>query len=213
MKRILVIIVCALVSSASLKAQVLKKGNIDTYLGVGFGYYTLNSNLFENETSAVVPGLINLGAAYQITDGFALGLDYERNGFVTNADSNNKAVSQNFGLRASYNVLNKEKNALKAFIVLGTSTFRFDDLDTKNYAVSRGSQFQIGGEWKHYFGGKLGMFLNFSIPFYSYNEFKDEDGDVWEDSRLNGTVIETRVVQIKMNGVNFRTGITFKFGG
>ncbi len=198
-------------------SQALQKGNLDLHAGAGFGVYTFTSNDYEENTTNGVPGLLNLGLAYQVTDGLSLGIDYERNGFVTDSDSNTKAVTQNFSLTVGYNVINGDKNVLQAFFQLGTSSFRFDNFNDQDYLTSRGSQIQLGAAWKHYFGETFGMFLNFSVPYYSYNEFKNSSGDVYKIGRvvnINGVpTFESKVYQAKMVGVNFRAGLAFKFGG
>jgi len=216
MRKIIVLASLLLIISNTF-SQALQKGNLDVRVGAGFGIYTFTSNDYEDNTTNALPGLFNLGLAYQISDAFSLGLDYERNGFVTDPDSNNKAISQNVGITAGYNFVNGEKNVLLAFFQLGYSSLRIDDFNESEYVTTRGSQIQLGAAWKHYFGETLGMFINFSIPFYSYNEFKNSKGDVYEVSRVtsvNGIpTIESKVFQAKMTGVNFRAGLAFKFGG
>ena len=196
-------------------SQALQKGNFDIHFGTGFGVYSLKSNNYEDNSSGAVPGLLNIGLGYQITDNFALGLDFERNGFVTEADSNQRAVSLNFGVTAGYNLLNGEKNVLQAFLHVGTSNFTFENLDNNNDVKSSGNQIQFGMAWKHYFGDVVGMFMNFSIPYYSYNEFKNNNGDTYEVGRttiVNGLPkYESRVFQATMTGLNLRVGLTMKF--
>lgn len=215
MKKVFLVFTSFLLTSATF-SQVLVKGVIDVHTGLGFGIYSLKSNDYEDNTGGALPGLFNAGASYQITDGFFLGLDYERNGFATESDSNEKAVSQNFGLTGGYNFLNKEKNALQVFLTVGTSRFRYDNFNSEDYITSRGTQVQLGLTWKHYFGETFGMFMNFSIPYYSYNEFSNSKGDRYEVGRVvtvNGIPeYESKVFQLTMSGVNFRAGITLKFG-
>jgi len=101
----------------------LQKGNVDINAGVGFGIYTITSNDYEDENSAGVPGLLTIGTAYQISNAWGLGLNYERNGFATDPDSNNKAFLHNIGIIGSYNIVNGEKNVLYAFLGIGFSSF------------------------------------------------------------------------------------------
>jgi len=215
--RKLLFLALAITTISSVFSQALVKGNFDIHLGTGFGVYTLTTNDYTDNTTGAVPGLLNIGAGYQITDAFVLGIDFERNGFATDPDSNNRAISQNFGLTAGYNFLNKEKNVLQAFLHVGTSNFTFENLDNQNDVKASGTQIQFGMAWKHYFGEVAGMFINFSIPYYSYNTFKNSDGDTYEVGRttiVNGQPkYESRVFQATMTGVNFRIGLALKFGG
>lgn len=211
----LILMTIIIVTCSNVDSQILSKGDIDISLGVGFGIYTFTTNDYEDNSSAAVPGLLNVSAAYQISDKFALGIAFERNGFVTDADSNVKATSLNFGITAGYNIINSEKNVLQPFLVVGSSNFRFENFNNQDYVKSNGTQVQLGLSWKHFFGETVGMFLNFSIPYYSYNQFVNSNGDTYEVSRLvtkNGApVIESRVLQGVMSGVNFRTGINLRF--
>lgn len=204
-----------IVTYTNVESQILTKGDVDISLGVGFGIYTFTTNDYEDNSTAALPGLVNINAAYQLSDKFALGITFERNGFVTDPDSNIRATSLNFGLTAGYNIVNSEKNVLQPFLVVGSSNFRFDNYNNQDYVKSNGTQVQLGLSWKHFFGETIGMFLNFSIPYYSYNEFVNSNGDTYEVSRLvtkNGVpVIESRVLQGVMSGVNFRTGVNLRF--
>ncbi|MEQ8562085.1 MAG: hypothetical protein RID18_11310, partial [Cytophagales bacterium] len=57
-------------------SQALQKGDIDVHAGLGFGIYNFTIKAFETENADAVPGLLNAGAAYRISDAFALGIDY-----------------------------------------------------------------------------------------------------------------------------------------
>lgn len=213
MKKSIALVFLVLINFCA-RSQALSKGNFDLHLGTGFGFYTLTSNDYKNNSSGAVPGLLNLGLAYQISDGFSLGLDYERNGFVTDRDSNTKAVSQNFGLTAGYNFLNKEKNVLQGFFHVGSSSFRFDNFNDQEYVVAKGTQLQFGVKWMHYFGETAGLFMNLSLPYYNYTEFKNSNGDVYKvTEHVNGIPTgNSRVFQASMTGINLRIGLALKFG-
>ncbi|MEQ8360282.1 MAG: outer membrane beta-barrel protein [Cytophagales bacterium] len=196
-------------------SQALQKGDIDVHAGLGFGIYNFTIKAFETENADAVPGLLNAGAAYRISDAFALGIDYERNGFVTDADSNSKVVSQNFGITAGYSLLNSDKNVLTPFFQIGATRLKFENFDNQDYVTANGLQLQFGLAWNHYFGERFGMFINASAPYYSYSKFKSSNGDVYEESRVvndsqGNPVVETRVVDGYMTGVNIRLGLALK---
>ena len=204
-----------LIISTTGFSQALQKGNIDARAGLGFGIYNFKINSFESEEGAAVPGLLNVGLAYRITDDFSLGIDYERNGFATDADSNSKVVSHNFGITAGYSFLNSEKNVLTPFLQIGAGGLRFDNFDNQEYVTASGIQVQLGLAWNHYFGETFGMFANVSVPGYFYSKFKNSKGDVYEDSRVvidnqGNASLETRVVNGTMTGVNIRLGLALK---
>ena len=161
----------AIFFTLNIYSQSIEKGDFLIKAGVGFGVYSLSSNDYEESSNAGVPGLIPLSLTYHVSEKFGLGLEYERNGFVTDS-SHKKAISHNFGVKASYNFVNSEKNTLSAFFYLGSSSFRFDNFDDRDYITGSGSLVQFGSEWNHFFGEKIGMFINFSIPYFSYNTFK-----------------------------------------
>ncbi len=217
MKRFILLIISAFFMQSAF-SQIMQKGNFDIRAGVGFGVYNFNTTAYEDNQHSAVPGLFNLGIAYQISDDFSLGLDYERNGFVTDDSTDSKVVSQNIGVTASYHFINGEKNALAAFLTVGTSNLKFEDFDDSETVTARGTQVQVGLAWRHYFSDNFGFFLNTSFPYYSYNEFKNSNGDVYEDSRIvtgpgGVPIIESRTVSGVMTGINLRIGLALKFGG
>jgi hypothetical protein len=194
------------------EAQVLQKGNFDIHAGLGFGVYGVTSNDFDDDNSSGVPGLVSLGVAYQVSDDWSLGINYERMGFLTESDSNNKAVANNFGAVVAYNIVNNDKNAFNVSLEIGYSSFRYDDFKEQEYVIGSGPEFQLGTSWKHYFGDKIGMYLNLSVPYFYYTNFKNGDDDKLKVYQYDsqGAVIDERLFNVSMVGVNFRFGMLIK---
>ena len=191
--------------------QALTKGDFDIHLGTGFGIFSITTNDFEDNQHTGVPGLFSLGVAYQLNDKWSIGINYERMGFLTEADSNEKAVTQNFGIIGSYYFSNNEKNAFSTFLEVGGSSFRYDDFKQEDYVTSSGFMIQPGVSWKHYWG-KAGFYLNFSIPYAYYDEFRNKDDDVLTVSEYDpqAMVIRSRQFDLNMIGVNFRAGLVLR---
>jgi len=207
-----IVLAISVLTINTTNAQALLKGDVDIHAGVGFGVYGITSNDFDDSKSTGVPGLISLGAAYQLSDAWSVGLNYERNGFATDPDSNHKAILNNIGIVGAYNFVNSDKNVLNVAVELGFSSFRYDDFKNEEYVIGTGPQFQFGAGWKHYFGGKVGMYMNFSVPFYKYSKFKNADGDELKVYQRDvfGQVIEEKTYTISMSGANFRIGLLLK---
>jgi hypothetical protein len=179
MKKLILIFVSLFILNGSF-AQNNQKGDFEIHAGLGFGVYGITSNDFEDNNSSGVPGLVSLGVSYQLSEKWNLGLNYERLGFLTEADSNEKAVANNIGVIIGYNIVNNEKNVININLETGFSSFRYDDFKEEEYVIGTGPEFQLGGTWKHYWGDHLGMYLGMSIPYFYYSEFKNKDGDALE---------------------------------
>ena len=201
--------IATLVLFYSSEAQAIQKGDVEIRAGVGFGIYSITSNDFIDDHSAGVPGLVSLGIGYQISDRWILGLNYERMGFITESDSNTKAVSNNIGLMAGYTILNSDKNSFMLSFEAGSSSFRYDDFKDEAYVIGSGPEFQLGGTWKHQFGKTVGMYINFAIPYFYYTNFENDDDDklkvYQKDSQ--GLVIDERIFAVSMIGMNLRVGL------
>ena len=208
----IIISLLAIFAVNQASAQALEKGDFDIHVGLGFGIYSVTSNDFEDDNSAGVPGLFSVGIAYQLSDKWSLGLKYERMGFLTEADSNHKAVSNNFGVVVAYNFINAEKDILNASFETGYSSFRYDDFKDQAYVIGSGPEFQLSATWKHYFGEKFGMYMNMSVPYFYYTNFKNGEDDKLKVASYDsqGNLIEERLFSVSMVGVNFRVGLLLK---
>jgi hypothetical protein len=201
-----------IVTPGTVNSQALQKGDLDIHAGTGFGILNLTTNDFEDDQHTGVPGLLSLGVAYQFNEKWSVGLNYERMGFLTEADSNEKAVTHNFGLISYYNLSNNEKNVFSILLDAGISSFRYDDFKEEDYVTSTGFMIQPGGSWKHYWGDHIGFYLNLSVPIAYYSEFRNKDDDLLEVSEYDAQsmVIRSRVFDLSMVGVNFRAGLVLK---
>ena len=116
------------------------------------------------------------------------------------------------GLVLSYSVVNGEKNTLDLLFEAGMSKFRFDDFNDEEYVDGVGPELQIGGSWRHYFGDRIGMYMNLTLPYYHYASLKNADGEELKTYKKDniGFILEERPYSISMSGVNFRAGLLIK---
>jgi hypothetical protein len=209
MKSILTLLVGFLLFTNTSFSQCTKKGDIDGKVGFGFGIYNLANNDETEQNSGGVPGLITLSSAYALGDRWSLGLQYERNGFLTNKDSSDAARSHNLGLAGTYRFVNREKVAFYVDLILGISSFTYEKNQingTLDKVTSSGSNLQLGLGMKQYFGQHIGWFWELAFTNYSYKKFTNKDGDVLktDDGKFNN-------LEIKMTGGNLRVGVCYKF--
>jgi len=202
-----------LLISNAITAQAIQKGDFEISAGSGFGFYGLATNEFEDNTNFGLPGVISLGVSYQLSNSFGLGINYERNGFLTDPDSNNKAVSNSIGLAVAYNVVNAEKNAVSLTLEVGGSGFRYDDFKNEDYVVSTGGHLKLGGHYRHYFNDHLGFYLKLNLSSFTYTSFENQNGDQFKVYRLNdfGFITDERNFELRMIGMNFGFGLQYKF--
>ncbi len=190
------------------KAQ-FEPGNISITAGGGIGLYGANSNDIEDTLSGVNAGsgLIELNVNYSIMDRLAVGVNFERNGFITEVDSVNSQTygnSLNYRLDLTYRLTNSEKNSLYVRTLLGMSSFKFGDNSNSTYVKSTGFCYEFDLGVQHHFGETVGFFFNAGWAGYNYNELTDQDGVVVETSNNSAPF------RVSFSGVNTRLGLLFR---
>ncbi|MBI4945055.1 MAG: outer membrane beta-barrel protein [Bacteroidetes bacterium] len=190
-------------------SQVYKKGDINAGLGIGFGVYGGKSNdNTKKDTTAIdaACGLIPVWGDISVSNEFAAGLQIERNGFIKGKDTAAvHARSFNFHITAKYRFVNKEKNVLYANIISGYSYLTLSKNTSTDRGYANGYDFQIGLGWEHYFSEKIGMFISGHYALYKFYEIYNGNYDI---ARTNNN---TEDLQLRLSGVNIRTGLLYKF--
>jgi hypothetical protein len=188
-------------------SQAVQKNDFEIAGGVGFGIYGVNNNDPQkdtsNENSLAAAGLVNFSMHYAVIKSLSIGILAERNGFVTEKDSSNKGVSLNIGLNLQYRLINKEKTVVFANLMGGYTHFKYED--HKERVVGKGTLFQIGIGFKHYFTKTVGMFIESNYSIYPYNKLVSSHGEVLK----TGPVNNQEDLSIFISGLNLRFGLTF----
>ena len=200
------VILSLVLSTIFISAQAqYEPGDIDISLGTGFGFYGAKTNDSDVDTSGVnaAAGLLNLGVNYTIANNYSIGLNFERNGFLTDTTTA-YGYTMNYKLNFQYRFINGEKNALGLQAGVGMSSLKFVDENSTDYVKGNGLTYEFVLLFHHYFGERFGMFINAGYGNYSYKELRDQDGDLW----LSDDNSESKT--FSLSGVNARIGIQFK---
>lgn len=187
-----------------------EQGNIAITLGGGVGVYGASSNDPEDDTLQGInagSGLVELDVSYSVVDQFAIGVNLERNGFITSYDTvNQETYGNSYNIRGSltYRMVNSEKNVLYLRGLAGVSMFKFGDNGDATWVKSNGFAYEIDLGWQHHFGETVGMFMNAGWASYSYKTLTDQDGNVSRNSD------DTADLKLSLFGVNARLGLLFR---
>ncbi len=109
----------------------------------GFAIHGTSSDDPNIENDGAVSGLLNASAYYSLTEKWALGVLYERNGFATDQDSSESAKASNVMLGVLYRLRNGEKSTIAMHLLMGGSNFRYDDKSSGNEIHGNGFSLQI----------------------------------------------------------------------
>ncbi len=195
-------------------AKTLEGGEVLFDAGLGFGVHIFSTNEEEGNIGGGVPGLLYAGIGYNVLPNLALGVIYERNGYLTDPDSAFQVVSNNLGLSLNYHVFNRNNILLDLGMTFGTSSFRFENFRNNESLESQGSQVKFLAGIKRYFNDNIGVYMAFTVPIHSYKTFKDQDGNVYEIYDYNSLDFpipdSKRNFEISLSGFNFNFGMTVK---
>jgi len=200
----LFILIFAIIPLLSI-SQAIKNSNIEINTGTGFGIYSVKDNDPINDTSknnTAAAALLQLSFKYYVINNLGLGIDVERNGFAH--DSSDKAHSLNLGLIAQYLILNKEKNVIYFDLLFGYSNFKYINNADKNWVTSSGVDIQPGVGFKHFFGKKIGYFLQSNYSLYKYGKIVDSKNNTLKTS-------DSKDYKISISGLNVKVGLIIKF--
>ncbi len=208
MKKIFASTIVLILLAMNANAQY-EPGDIDISVGAGFGLYGAKASDGSQDSSGVNAGsgLLNLGVNYAILDKLALGVGFERNGFLTqndSTDSDTYGYSYNYRLNLNYRFVNSAKNSLSIQSGAGISSFKFGDRKSGETVSGNGFTYEFDLMWQHYFGEHVGMFLNAGYVGYIYNELRNQDGDLWIVDE------NSDAITFSLSGVNARIGLQFK---
>lgn len=186
-------------------------GNLELNMGGGFGLYGGSSNDDDQDTTSgpdAGSSLIELGFSYSVQENFAVGLNIERNGFLTDNDTvteDNYGYSYNIRLSPAYRFVNKEKTCFYVRGLVGVSFFKYGNHYDNSWVKSTGLSYGLELGWQHHFTEKVGMYINSGWAGYSYAKLTDHNGDVLRNNQ------NTEDLYLRLNGVNTRLGLVVRF--
>lgn len=188
-----------------------EQGDIDFGLGGGIGVYGGSTNDVDEVDTTGGPDaaavLFNIDVNYAVIEELSIGVDFERNSFITQDDSTDTdsyGNSNNFKFNVQYRFVNSEKNCLALEGGIGMSAFKFGDNISNEYAKGSGLTYEFGLDYQHYFGENVGMFINVGYGGYQYKELRNQANEVW---RTNN---DTDNIEVVFSGVNIRVGLQIK---
>jgi hypothetical protein len=187
-------------------AQMVNKGSFLRDAGTGFGLYQATDNDDSTGNSLVLPGLLNLYGEYQLTGRWGFGLLLERNGYLSDRDSSDRAHSFHAGISTAFRILNIKRTVVYAGALYGISSFSYKDLSNNRGVNSLGSNFQLLMGMRQYFSDHLGFFVHTCFTTAAYNELADEDGNILKTG--DGS---NKIYRIRFSGANLRIGFSYKF--
>lgn len=179
---------------------------LNFYTGGAFGIYGGSTNDPNEKDSTAIDagcGIFSITGDYSFREKFYTGITFERNGFLTDSNSNDHAYSINLLVSGSFKI-GTEKNKFVFTVAPGFSFIKYQDGSTGNYVTGNGVVFQVGIQWDHFFTENIGMFIQPAFASYGYKELKDKNGDI---SKLaNGNNLE-----LKLYGINLKAGLALQF--
>lgn len=183
-----------------------QEGKITLGLGTGVGIYGGSTN--ENgkkDTSAVdaACALISVLGEYTFVERLSGGFLIERNGFLTNTDSSEKATSLNVFATEKFRFVDNENNKIFVGLAEGYSYLSFATHD--GHAYGNGYCFQAGAGWEHFFTENIGMSLSAWYVWYQYSNIYDAFNNPVMVN--NGTDDFT----LTFSGANIKAGLVVKF--
>ena len=193
---------------SNLNAQNLfEKSNhfIDISLGGGSYNTTVNNPTDKNGDGGQT--LLGINYEYALSNHWGIGAILELGG-SENKDLNTKYSSSTFGIKGYYHFYNTEKTTFYASLALcGAGAKSENPFRTFNSIKGSGNNVQLGAGFKHkLFADWCAFHANLNLTRYTFSEWKTE----FDDEPIKNN-LGTEKLKIQMGGINFTTGLTFKF--
>lgn len=226
-------------SAVNVNAQAFQKGNKNIDVGIGFGGYGTHSittteisftafgvpfsqsQVFDT-TDGAASMIIPISFEYGISNKFGLGVDLTPTSyFIAEEDRDyiNSVKGFDIGVKASYHILDAEKNDLFVTLGVGTSSinwkFKNDETNVLGLSSASGSgtYFSFNVSDRIFFSDNLGLLLNLGYRGYKYPKIEYDVSDANSALAAFG-VTDAKISQElewSLNGVQAGIGLAVKF--
>lgn len=177
-------------------------------LTTGFGIFGGSTNETINQDTTTVDAacaIFGLSGEYTFAEKFSVGILVERNGFLTNSDSSEKANSLNLYTIQKYRFVDNENNKIYVSLAEGYSYLSFSNGNGSDNINGTGFSLQAGAGWEHYFTTNFGMSLSAWYAWYQYSNLVDNNNNNVMVNNSSENLVLT------MSGANVKAGLVFKF--
>lgn len=206
MKKIISIITVIIIPFISF-SQAIEQGNFEFSIGTGLGIYETSDNDTTNKNSTAVAGILNMSCQFAIANRLSIGIVFDRNGYAQEKDSLNKAHSLNALINAQLRIVNALKTIIYLNLSGGYTNFKYIEGQHNLWVSGGGFILQPGIGFKHYFGKTVGFYIQSDYTTFNYKQLKDSENTILKIGPANNL----QDFQLKLSGLNIRTGLTFKF--
>ena len=187
-------------------SQVVEKGDFEIGTGLGLGIFQATNN-DSGATSIAASGIIPVHIQYSPIEKIGLGLNFQRNGFLTEKDSGNSVQSYLLGFSLMYRAINGEKTVLFFQAAAGKSWIHYSDASIQNYVNGSGYWVDLSAGMRFYFTEHLGMFTEIAYNKQHFTNFEDKNNTLYTVTHSG----QTENFWLTLAGMNLRLGLNIKF--
>jgi hypothetical protein len=176
-------------------------------LSLGGGNYGSSVNNNVHKTGTGGQNIVGLQYEFALSNKFGIGALLEFGG-LTNASLGTKFSSGMVGIKGYYHFYNTEKMSIYTSIALSRAAATVSNpSSTKPVISGTGANWQFAlGLRRALVGNWLGIHANMAFVGYELGQWTEKNKT---DVLKNNT--NTEALAIKFNGINFTTGLTFRF--
>ncbi len=187
--------------------DTLSRNDFIIHGGVGLGLCAFKHNDPNSEALLTTSRIIDLGASYFIAEKIYIGFTYNRLAFANNLDSSESARCNLLGLTIRYQTLKGAKTNIYVGLTTGTSSFKYKDLTTNTYATAGSIFLEPNIGFTHFWGKRIGMFIQSSYFYTKYNKIVNKDNEPLRVI-ING---KKENLWLSFSGMKLQSGLLFKF--
>lgn len=144
-------------------AQSADKGKINLYLGTGFNYNTIVTNLHPGDKSQSLATQNRFAISYNTHKQVSLGVELVDNKFITDDSAKVSVIRSGMaGVYLVYSFLNREKSRAYVGATVGGFDFNFnvlDSLNNKGRLLGQGVYNKVYLGYNKYFGKMFGFYV------------------------------------------------------
>ncbi|MEY3416761.1 MAG: hypothetical protein RL711_367 [Bacteroidota bacterium] len=176
-------------------------------LSLGGGNYGSSVNNSVHKTGTGGQNIIDLQYEFALSNKFGIGALIEFGG-LTNASLGTKFSSGMIGIKGYYHFYNTAKTTIYTSIALSRAAATVSNpASTKPVISGTGGNWQFAlGLRRAIVGNWLGVHANMAFVGYELGSWKEKNKTVILKNDVN-----TENLGIKLNGINFTAGLTFRF--
>lgn len=203
MKQIIFIFL-VIIPSIFLKSQVNSRFSMNNTLGVGLYINKTNdeTDSLQNKINTYT-SVVSCNMNYHVTNNWHIGIEIDKNDFLTENDSNNTGDAYNLYLKNSFLLVNTNERNVLFFANIGYSSQLIGRNYSPDYQSGRGVSFQIGIGYEYMINKYVRLNFQPKINYNRYQTFTNENNEMVlvKNSKTN--------YKSELLGVVFLAGIKF----